>query len=457
MADPPAEQTQSLERGLGVTDAILVTVGAVVGTGIFITTGDMARVLPHPWLILLAWVLGGGFALTGALTYAELGGLFPRAGGQYQYLKETYGTFVGFLFGWIAFFVIMTAGMAAPAVGFGEYLGSFVPFFSTRHVLWSTTILGWIWNVSGGQLAAALAIAFLTAVNYVGVRAGAGVQNAVTIVKIGSLVGFALLGLLVAQRPLPPLSGHATSTGLIPAFGVALIAVFWSYDGWYGMTNLAGEMKRPATDLPRGLMLGTLAVTLLYTLINVVYVRTLSVEEMAATPRIGETAAAALFGPLGARLLSAAVLVSAFGNVSATILYAARIYLPMAQDGVFFSAIARIHPRYLTPANSILAQGVWAIVLTFSGTYEQLYTLVIFASVMFHAATGAAVFVLRKRLPDAPRPYRVWGYPVVPALFVLASLAIVWNTLMERPLESVAGLGILAVGVPFYLWWRRGA
>src|SRR5262249_28295558 len=334
-------------------------------------TGDMARVLPHPWLIVLAWVVGGAFALTGALTYAELGGLFPRAGGQYQYLKETYGTFVGFLFGWAAFFVIMTAGMAAPAVGFGEYLGSFVPFFSTQHALWSLPIGSWTWTVSGGQLAAAIAIAFLTAVNYVGVREGAGLQNVVTVGKIGALVGFALLGLLVTHRPLPPLSGPATqATSLLPAFGVALIAVFWSYDGWYGMTNLAGEMKRPSVDLPRGLILGSLLVTLLYTLTNVLYVRTLTVEQIASTPRVGELAAAALFGPVGARVLSAAVLVSAFGNVSATILYAPRIYLPMAQDGVFFSAIARIHPRYQTPANSILAQGVWAIVLTFSGSYE---------------------------------------------------------------------------------------
>ena len=442
-----------LVRRLGPWDAALVTIGSVLGTGIFITTGDMARSLPHPGLILLAWLVGGVLTLAGALTYAELGALFPRAGGQYVFLKEAYGPLWGFLFGWAAFTVIQGGGIATLAVGFGEYLGAFLPFFSTRHVLLSAGA----WSVNGGQLAGALGIVFLTAVNYVGVREGAGLQNLVTIVKIGSLVGLAVFGLAAPAPQQPrlfaPLAGDLT----LAAFGVAMIAVLWSYDGWYAPTNLAGEMRRPERDLPIGLITGTLAVALLYVLMNLVYGRALTVEQMAASPRIGEASAAVLFGPAGARIITAAVLVSTFGCISSTILYAARIYLPMAEDGVFFPALAKIHPRYRTPSASILAQGTWASLLTFSGTYEQLYTYVTFVIVLFHAATGAAVFVLRRTRPDAPRPYRVWGYPLVPALFILPSLALVANTLAERPRESHFGVGILALGLPAYAWWRRGS
>ncbi len=440
-----------LVRGLGPWDAALVTIGSVLGTGIFITTGDMARSLPHPGLILLAWLMGGVLTLAGALTYAELGALFPRAGGQYVFLKEAYGPLWGFLFGWAAFTVIQGGGIATLAVGFGEYLGAFLPFFSTRHVL----LAAGAWSVNGGQLAGALAIVFLTAVNYVGLREGAGLQNLVTIVKIGSLVGLAVFGLAAPAPHQPRLFAPLTGDLTLAVFGVAMIAVLWSYDGWYAPTNLAGEMRRPERDLPIGLITGTLAVTLLYVLMNLVYVRALTVEQMGASPRIGEASAALLFGPAGARIITGAVLVSTFGCISSTILYAARIYLPMAEDGVFFPALARVHPRYRTPSASILAQGLWASLLTFSGTYEQLYTYVTFVIVLFHATTGAAVFVLRRTRPDAPRSYRAWGYPLVPAVFILSSLALVVNTLAERPRETLFGVGILALGLPAYAWWRR--
>ncbi|HVQ31864.1 MAG TPA: amino acid permease, partial [Vicinamibacteria bacterium] len=210
-------------------------------------------------------------------------------------------------------------------------------------------------------------------------------------------------------------------------------------------------------DLPMGLILGTAIVTLLYTLLNVVYVRTLTLEQMVATSRIGESAALVLFGPMGARLINVAVLISTFGCISSTILYAARIYLPMAQDGLFLPSLAKIHPRYKTPAACILAQGLWSVLLTFSGSYEQLYTYVVFAVVLFHALTGAAVFVLRRKRPDAERPYRTWGYPLVPLVFVVSSAALVVNTLLEKPTESLIGLAILALGVPAYLYWRRTA
>jgi APA family basic amino acid/polyamine antiporter len=455
MNERPEREEPELVRGLGAGDAALVTIGSVLGTGIFITTGNIARSLPHAGLILLAWIGGGLFTLAGALTYAELGALYPRAGGQYHFLRETYGPFWGFLFGWAAFLVIMSGGIATMAVGFGEYLGAFLPFFSTSHILFEVPLGPWTWVVSGGQLAGSLAILLLSAINYVGVKEGAAVQNVITVVKIGSILGLIGFGLGVSGPVTPRLTAPLPSGGVIAAFGVAMIAVSWSYDGWYAVTNLGGEMRRPQRDLPIGLIVGTLALTLLYTAVNLVYVRALPVEAMAKTGRIGEAAASVLFGPSGGRLITAAVLVSTFGCISTTILWAARIYLPMARDGVFFPALARIHPRYRTPATCIVAQGVWAAILTFSGTYEQLFTYVIFAVVLFHAATGAAVIVLRNTRPDAPRPYRTWGYPVVPLLFVLASLALTANTLLEKPVESLIGLGILGLGLPAYLWWRR--
>jgi APA family basic amino acid/polyamine antiporter len=456
MAETPSPREAGLVRGLTAWDATLVTIGSVLGTAIFITPGDIARSLPHAGLMLLVWLVGGLVTLAGALTYAELGALFPRAGGQYEFLKEAYGRFWGFLFGWGAFLVIMSGGIAALAAGFGEYTGAFFPFFSTKHVLLSVPLFSFTWTLNGGQLAGALCLVFLTAVNYVGLKEGAGLQNAVTLVKIASLVALAGFGFASPARHNPDLLAPLPGGGgpLLAAFGVAMIAVFWSFDGWYAVTNLAGEMRRPERDLPRGLIVGTLVVTGLYALMNVVFVRSLTFEEMQATSRVAETSALTLFGPIGARLISAAVLVSTFGCISATILYAARIYLPMAQDGVFFPSLAYIHPRYRTPSTSILAQGIWAILLTFSGSYEQLYTYVIFAVTLFHSATGVAVFVLRRTRPDAPRPYRTWGYPVVPALFVLSTLLVVGNTLVEKPTESLIGLGILALGVPAYLFWR---
>ena len=461
MAVPEASEVRGSEsrlvRGLGTWDVTLLTIGSVLGTGIFITTSDMAKVLPHPGLILLVWLAGGVLTLAGALTYGELGGMFPRAGGPYHYVKEAYGPLWGFLYGWTAFLVIMSGGIAALGVAFGEYLGSFLPFFSTRNALLEVPIGGWTWTVSGGQVAAALAILLLTGVNHLGLKEGAWTQNVLTVLKIGAIAVFAGIGLLKPARvaleasaPAGPLPG-----GLLAAFGVAMIAALWTYDGWYGPTCSAGEMRDPGRSLPRGLILGTALVTLLYLLLNMVYVRALSVPEMIATPRIAETAAAVLFGPGAARLLSLAVLISTFGCLSSTILYSSRIYLPMAEDGLFFRSLARVDPRHRTPVASLWAQTAWALLLTFTGTYAQLYTYVIFASVVFHVMTAWAVFVFRRRLPDHPRPYRTWGYPWVPALFILACVLLIGNTLKESPVESLFGLGLVALGVPAYFAFRR--
>jgi APA family basic amino acid/polyamine antiporter len=309
-------------------------------------------------------------------------------------------------------------------------------------------------------VAAVLAILLLTAINHFGLREGAVTQNVLTAVKIGSIALFAGAGLLVKAPVtgalLAPLPAVVRSpAALMSACGIAMIAVLWTFDGWYAVNCSAGEIRRPGRDLPRGLIYGTLAVTVLYLLLNLAYDRALSIPAMAASDRVGESAAAALFGPTAARLVSLAVLISTFGCLASTILWASRIYVPMAEDGLFFAALGRIHPRHRTPVASLWTQTAWTVVLTVSGTYEQLFTYVIFASFVFHAAAAVAVFVLRRRHPDLERPYRVWGYPVVPALFVLACLLLVGNTLYEAPVESLWGLGLVALGLPAFAAFNR--
>ncbi len=454
MAEP---SQRDLIRGLSFTDATLITVGSVLGTGAFLTTSDVARALPHAGLVLLAWLCGGVLTIAGALTYAELGTMMPRAGGPYHFLKEAYGPLFGFLKGWVDFLVIMSGALAAIAVGFGEYLGSFIPFFATQHVLASADIFGYSWKLTGGAIAGVLAIVFFTITSMVGLRESALVQNILTILKIGAMLALALLGLFVAPVTSPDFVASAMPPSLLSAFGVAMIGVLWTFDGWYGITYLGGEMKDPSRNLPRAMFAGVGIVTVLYVLLNLVYLRAIPVSEMPSNPRIAEAAAVALFGAFAGNLVSAAVMVSAFGCIGATVLYSTRTYLPMARDGVFFKSLAVVHPKWRTPVACILAQGAWTILLTLSGTYEALYTYTTVIVFLFHTAIGIAVFVLRARKPDWPRPYRVSGYPLVPAVFILTSLAFVVNSLIERPIESLFGFIILLLGIPAFIYWRRTA
>jgi basic amino acid/polyamine antiporter, APA family len=453
---PPAEPPR-LVRTLSTWDGVLLTVGSVVGSGIFLTTSDMARVLPHPAFVLFVWLAGGLLTLAGALTYAELGAAFPRAGGIYHFLREAYGPLWGFLYGWACFLVIMSGGIAALAVGFAEYLSAFLPFFSTRNALLTVPLPWGAWTLAGSHVAAVGAIVFLTAINVLGVREGAFVQNLLTLLKGGAIAAFILLGFF---GPAPTATGYGATlptAGLLTAFGIAMIAALWTYDGWYALTFSAGEMKDPSRGLPRAIVLGNLAVMVVYVLLNAVYFRALDVAAVAASSRVAQDAATVLFGGWGARAVTAAVVISIFGCLSSTILYSSRTYQPMAEDGVFFPSLAQISAKYRTPVRSLWAQSAWAVVLTLSGSYNSLYTYVVFVAVVFHVATGAAVFVLRRRQPDLPRPYRTWGYPTVPALFIAASLLLVGNTLFEKPTESLLGVLLVALGLPAYVYWQRRA
>ena len=458
---PPAPDEETagrrpaLVRSLGAWDGALITIGATVGSGIFLTTGDIARRLPQPGLILLLWVAGGLYAMAGALAYSELGTMFPRAGGQYHFLKEAYGRLWGFLFGWTSFLVIMTGGIAAIAVGFGEYLGVFLPVFSGSSELLSLRLGELHWAVKGPQLAGALAIVLLTLVNWLGVREGALVQNVATALKVGALALLAAIGLGAPAASAPSWWMPVPEGSLVAGLGLGMVAVLWTYDGWYVLTFSAGEMKRPERTLPRGLLWGVAVVATLYLAINWVYVRALDPAALAQAPRVAEAAAVALRGPGAARAVSVVILLSMFGCLAANVLCCARIYQPMAEDGVFFRSLARIDPRRRTPSTSLLAQGGLAAVLALSGTYAELYTTVVFAGVLFQAATAAAVFVLRRTRPDAPRPYRAWGHPWVTGAFVLGCLALATVSLIQAPVRSLLGLALIASGLPAYAWWSR--
>jgi APA family basic amino acid/polyamine antiporter len=447
-----------LARVLGPWDAALLTIGSVIGSGIFIVSADIVRSLGHGGLLLAVWLGGGLLSLAGALTYAELGVLFPRAGGLYDFLKEAYGPVWGFLYGWGSFLVIMSGGIAALAVAFAEFLGGVFPGFVPEEPLFELSLFGLGRSVTLGQGVAVAAILSLTAVNVLGVRAGAWTQNVLTVVTVGAIVVFTAAGLAAPARTEWSVTGPLPAGGsLWLLLGVGMMAALWTYDGWYAATFSAGEMREPRRALPIGLIGGTATITLLYLGLNLVYLRALPLEAIADSPRVGEAAASTLFGAGAARLLSAAIVVSTFGCLAATILYTARIYFAMARDGSFFDALARVHPRFRTPAWSLWAHGGWAALLALSGSYEQLYIYATFAAVLFHVGAGASVFVLRRQRPDLPRPYRTWGYPVVPALFVVTSALVVWNTLLERPVESLAGVGMLVAGLPAYAWWRRRA
>ena len=386
MSDSPG-----LLRRLGALDGALLTVGSVVGTGVFLTAGDVARAVPHAGLVLLVWLAGGLLTLAGALTYAELGTMYPRAGGVYHYLVEAYGPVWGFLYGWACFMVIMSGGLAAIAVGFGEYLGAFVPVLSSATIWWRLPLGGGAWVVNGAQVAAVCAILLLTAVNHIGVSAGALTQNLLTALKVVAIAMLGVCGLMVHAPAEPQLMAALPAVPIAGAIGVAMVAVLWTYDGWYALTFAAGELRDPARTLPRGLILGTGIVMLLYLLLNLTYLRALPLETLAHTPRVAESAARALFGEGSARLTVALVVVSSFGCLASTILYSSRLYAPMAADGHFFARLARVHPRWHTPVGSLWAQSAWACVLALSGSYQQLYTGSVFIGLVAFAAAGAAV------------------------------------------------------------------
>jgi len=447
-----------LERKLGLGDSVFLVIGSVLGSGIFLTTGIIAKNLPSPLFIWLAWLVGGLLAMCGALTYGELGALWPKAGGPYVYLKESYGDLAAFLYGWAFFWVIGGGGIAALAVGFAEYLGSFVPGLSLSGALFEFKFGPFLVHPSSGQFIAVLSIVVLSCLNYFGIRSGARVQNGFTVIRVVALLGLAVFGLAIGRKAgihafsQAFLGGSAASWG---GFALALIPIVWTYDGWYSVNCAAEEIKNPEKNIPLGLGLGVLSVMLLYLLTNIVYSIALPVEKMKGIVRIGEAASLQLFGPQGGAFLTALILIAIFGCLSATVIYCPRIPFAMARDRLFFRQMAFVHPRYHVPTKAITAQMIWSGLLCLSGTYQRLYEYVVFALALFFAATGFSVIILRLKNPDKPRPYRVWGYPVLPLLFVLANLILFTNMILSRPLQSLLGSSLLLLGIPAYLFWKK--
>lgn len=434
---------------------MLFVLGAIIGSGIFLTTGVMAAALPSPTLLMLAWAAGGLITLTGALTFGELASMFPKSGGVYVYLREAFGPAVAFLYGWAALLIFFSGGIAAVAVGFAEYLSYFAPALSPGRVLWTLSTPVASWSISAGQIVAVTSIAALAAINYVGVRTGNRVNVVLTIAKVAGLAALPILALLSSNATTPQWTPVVPDVARpLAAFGVAMIAVLWANDAWYAVTWIAGEMRNPQRDLPRALIGGIALLTFIYLIVNLAYLYALPIDQLRGVSRVAEHAATALVGPSGATFIALTVVVSTFGCNNAAILAGARLLFAMARDGVFLPPAAYVHPRYRTPSIAIVALAGWASLLALSGSYEQLFTYVMFASILLHMLGAIGVLRLRRTRPDMPRPYRVWAYPVVPVIYILASGAFVVNTLFEKPAESLAGMAFLALGLPVY-WYSK--
>jgi basic amino acid/polyamine antiporter, APA family len=450
----------TLVRGLSLLDSVLLLVSGVIGSSIFLTAKDIAGPLPQPVLFLLVWVLGALISLCACFAFAELGSMFPDSGGQYIYLREAYGDLIAFLYGWMLFAVANGGSIAALSVASAAYTGNVFPFVSQEHIVFSIVGVA----VTRAHLFALLLIAILTYVNVVGLRWGALLQNVSTWTKFLAMTTFVVLGFAIGKGNWSNFSAHSVglSAGLGPAqlisaLGVGLIAVFWAYDGWVYITWVAGEVKEPRKNVPLAMVLGVLAVGAIYVAMNLTYMYALPMREIATHETIAHAAAAVLFSPRAAALLSILIAISCFSAAATCTLSGARVYLAMAQDGVFFKRMAVIHPKWRTPAFSLIGQGIWAAALTLSGRYDQLYTYVIYGMVLSYTLTVIGLFWLRWKRPDIPRPYRCTGYPWLPAIYVLIGGAWTLNTIITRPIQAFCGTAIVLIGIPGYLYWKRQA
>ena len=446
----------------------MLLAGGIIGSGIFLTAADVSSNTRTPFLFLSIWVIGMVITMLACFAFAEMGAMFPEAGGQYIYLREAYGDLVAFLYGWMIFTVSVGGTIAALGAGFAEYAGKLFPALSADHILFAIALPGfskgrllpalYSLTFTRAHLVALAAIALLTAVNIFGLRRGAVLQNVATWAKFAAIAGFVVLGLIFGKgswshysAPLPgPSDLHSVLTGM----GVALIAVFWAYDGWVYITWVAGEVKDPQRNLPRSLILGLLLVGSLYIAINAVYLYALPMSEISANTAVAQAAAVSLFSANAARWLALMIAISCFGAMASCIMSGARVYYAMAEDGVFFRGLAKVNPRWHTPAKSLLLQGIWSGILVLSGGYNALFTYVMFMMVLSYALTVAALFILRRKMPDAPRPYRCAGYPWLPAIYVLIGGAWTINAIVEKTQEAVWGIVIVAAGIPFYAYWK---
>ncbi len=491
-------------KGLGLTSATMLVIGSMIGSGIFIVSAEIAREVDSPALLIGAWAVAGFMTIVAALSYGELAAMMPRAGGQYVYLREALGPLWGFLYGWTLFLVIQTGTIAAVGVAFGKFLGVFFPSISSTHWilhLWKVPpvqvgpmVLG---NMDVGintqNLMAILLVIFLSVVNIFGVKTGALIQNVFTAAKVSALLGLAAFGVALGRNPQAiaanfgsnfwrhaglgtlhavqvGVGGPTVMVGALTILAVAQVGSLFSADAWNNVTFTAGEVKNPSRNLPLSLAIGTGSVIALYIACNFIYLSALPLDGVeggatiiargikhAAEDRVGTAVMTQMFGSIGGYLMAAAIMISGFGCNNGLILSGARVYYAMAKDGLFFRKVAKLHPTYKTPAVSLMVQMVWTCVLCISGSYGQLLDYIIFAVLVFYILTIVGLFVLRRTHPDAERPYRAVGYPVLPAVYIVMALFIDVVLLRYKPQFTWPGLIVVLLGIPVYYAWSRSS
>ena len=456
----PAVSGGGLVKGLGLLDATTIVMGSMIGSGIFIVSADIARQVGSPGLLLLVWVVTAVLTLCAALSYGELAAAMPHAGGKYVYLREAYGPLTGFLYGWTLFLVIQTGTVAAVAVAFAKFTGVLFPAISDANLLLALGPL----RVSTLQALAIAVLVFLTWWNTRGLRYGAILQNVFTITKTGALLGLILLGLFLGKRSgadavnleafWPANLGWWEGLRLV---GVATVGSLFASDAWYNVTFTGEEVRNPKRNLPLALSIGVLSVSALYLATNWVYLRVLPFEAIQNAPadRVGTAAAEVLLGPIARQVMAIAIMISTFGCINGLLLAGARVYYAMSLDGLFFRAVAKINPRTASPNAALVVQCVWASLLCLSGTYNDLLDYVIFAVLLFYAATTSALFVLRRKRPDMERPYKALGYPVIPGFYTVCAVSIAFLLLIYKPRFTWPGLGLVLLGVPVYYLWKH--
>lgn len=431
-----------LARTIGRRDLTLIVIGGVIGSGIFLVPGGvLAKSGGTVGVALLVWLFGGVLSLLGALTYSELGAMNPGSGGLYLYVRDAFGRLPAFLYGWTVFFVIQAGTVATLAVASSAYLEQFVELGPT-----------------GRKLVSLILIALLTWLNVRGTRISIAALNAATVLKVAALV-FLIVTLPLAGAGLGQVENwwpERFSPALLQGAGLAMVSVLWAYEGWQYATFVAGEVVEPQRNLPAGLALGTLALVAIYTLANLGYVAALGPEGVAGSNRVAAEAMQVTLGPTAAALIAIPIIIAMASAAHGVMLTMPRVYFAMARDGVFFRQLGEIHPTYGTPAAAVVGGGVVAAVLAMLGSFEQLLNYVVFVGWIFYGLGAASIFVFRRTMPDAPRPFRVPGYPWTPFLFVLSAAAIVLNTIVSQPLrQTVMGLGVVALGLPAYWFWRH--
>ena len=466
-------QPHQLVRALSLTDASALVVGTVIGTGVFLKAAPMAQQVGSPMWVLIAWVAAGLLSLAGALTYAELSAMMPDAGGEYVYLRKSYGEASAFLFGWQRFIVAGSASIASLGVGFSIFLSTLLkPDVQLDEYVWLENdfkLLGQAihWQFGLKQMIGVAVIALLTVINCFSVAFGGKVHVILTLLKISG-IAFVVFGIFIFSKGTSWTNLAAPSQSEwngMSAFGTAMLAALWGYDGWNNMPMAAGEVRDPGRNIPRALILGMLAVMVIYCSLNLAYFYALPFEQVVTSnstsfreaPPVAARASQTFLGDYGSRIVAIVFMVSALGALNGSILSNARVPFAMARDGLFFKPFGLVHATTRVPVLCLIIQGCWASVLALSGTFDQLTDCLLFASWIFYALVTSSVFVMRYKFPDMERPYKAWGYPVIPLVFVLVAGWLIINTLYSKPVESVAGLVMMGVGFPLYLYFRKVA